>query len=119
MKKLIIFVTAVITVTASLASASQAVAGAKQDLAAFKHEMNVKLNSLDHEIARLRVQARAQGQEAKQRALIELEEARTQIRSDLAALENKSESHWRKVKNRLALALDRLNAKAQRALSEN
>lgn len=120
MKKIIRLAFVGIMLAGSIALASsQTVEGAKQDLAVFKNEMSLKLNSLEHEIAKLKIQAREQGREARQRAVIELEEARDQIRKDLAELENKSESQWSKVKNRLALALDRLNTKAQRALAEN
>lgn len=101
------------------ASASETVKGAKKDMATFKREMNVKLNSLESEIARLKEQAKVKGGEAKQRAVIELEEARDQVKRDLAELETKSESNWQKLKNKVAITLDRLNTKAQRALVEN
>lgn len=119
MKWILIFALSIWALAGSVAFSSETVKGAKKDFAVFKQEMNVKLNSLNRDITRLREEARVKGGEARQKTVAELEQARDKVRADLAELEKKSEGSWRKFKRRMANSLDRLNSRAQKMLSED
>ncbi len=94
----------------------------KKDYDEFKKEMSVKMDNLELKIAALKESAKVKADEAQTKALADLEHSRDIVREDLNKLETeiptKTKSNWRKLKSKMATAIDRLNNKAQELLKK-
>lgn len=97
---------------------SHAAAGAKQDMAMFKQEMSMKLESAEAQIMALKEKAKVKGSNVKQSTIADLESTKMRIKNDLSALEKSSETNWKKMKSKIATAMDDLNTKTQKLLRE-
>lgn len=133
MKKLAIFLTAFAMVSAiaafaadntkkqtttTTATESNTAAGVKQDMATFKQEMSVKLESAEAQITALKAKAKVKGSNVKQATIADLESTKLKIKNDLAALDKSSETTWTTMKSKIATAMDDLNTKTQKLLRE-
>lgn len=97
---------------------SYTAAGFKQDMAIFKQEMAVKMESAEAQITALKEKAKVQGSTVKASTIADLESTKLRIKNDLAALDKSSESSWKSMKAKIASAMDSLNTKTQTLLSE-
>ena len=97
---------------------SATLAGFKKDMADFKHEMSMKLDSAESEITALKEKAKAKGSKVKQTTINDLESTKARIKTDLNSLDKSSESAWKSMKTKIANTMDSLNTKTQKALNE-
>ena len=70
----------------------------------------------DHAGYKLKEKTKVKVDEAQVKTLAELEATRDKIRSDLNELEKSSATGWKKMKNKIAESIDKLNKKAQESL---
>ena len=96
--------------------ASETSEGLKKDVAEFKQTMNVKLEALDAKIVKLKEKTKTTTSEVETKALTELEDSRDRLRKQITELEVSSKTGWKKMKNRMSYAADKLNKKAQSLL---
>lgn len=97
---------------------SATAAGFKEDMASFKQEMSMKLESAEAEIMTLKEKAKVKGSHVKQTTIADLEKTKMKIKTDLDNLEKSSESNWKSMKTKIANAMNNLNTKTQKALRE-
>lgn len=97
-------------------NASETVTGAKKDIATFKQEMTVKLQSIELEIEKIKEKTKDKSTDAQNAAIKNIEETRNKIKADLDEIEKVSETNWKKFKNRVAKSVDKLNARTQALL---
>ncbi|WP_409479847.1 hypothetical protein [Pseudobdellovibrio sp. HCB154] len=97
---------------------SATAAGFKEDMASFKQEMSMKLESAEAEIMALKEKAKMKGSKVKQTTIADLEKTKARIKTDLDNLDKSSESSWKNMKTKIATAMDNLNTKTQKALRE-
>lgn len=118
MKKFMKFVVTLSFFFGVVAHASNTSEGVKKDVAAFKQEMTVKIQDLDVKITALKEQTKKETDEAKSKALTELEDSRDRFKKQVDSLEEGAQGNWKKMKNRLAYSFEKLNKKAQKLLKE-
>jgi Sec-independent protein translocase protein TatA len=97
---------------------SATLAGFKKDMADFKNEMSMKLDSAEAEILALKEKAKVKGTKIKQTTINDLESTKAKIKTDLNSLDKSSESAWKSMKTKIANTMDSLNTKTQKALNE-
>lgn len=97
---------------------SATMAGFKEDMATFKQEMSMKLDSAEMEISALKEKAKVKGSHVKQATITDLEKTKMKIRTDLDSLDRSSENTWKTMKTKIANAMDELNTKTQKAMRE-
>lgn len=117
MKLLTLVILAVISISAA-AFASETVKGAKKDFAAFKEEMNTKLDNTEKKLAELKAEAKAKGNAAHDKTIAELEAARDKLKAELNELKDDGSNKWQSFKKSFAESLDQLNTKVQKALKK-
>lgn len=110
---LLVLVTTVALSAFSFA-ASETVKGAKKDIAQFKQEMAVKLESLEKQIAELK----AKGGKAKSKTVAELEGSRDAVKAKLSKVSEDGKDGWESLKKNLADSMNKLNDKVQKALKD-
>ena len=118
MKTLLSFVIVISSIFAFSASALETVDGAKKDYEAAKVEMAAKLESLDQKIEELKANTAAKSTAAKEKTLKEVQITRDKLRADYELMKDATDSKWKSFKKRFAQSIDRMNAKAQRALND-
>lgn len=97
---------------------SEAVEGAKKDYAAAKAEVSAQLDALDKKIDELKASTAAKSTAAKEKALKEAEETRAKARAQYESMKESSSGNWQSFKKKLARSIDKVNARAQKALKE-
>lgn len=102
---------------AGSAFALETVDGAKKDYETAKVEMAAKLESLDKKIDELKASTAAKSTAAKEKTLKEVQLTRDKLRADYELMKDATDSKWKSFKKRFARSVDRMNAKAQRALN--
>ncbi|MFN7729514.1 MAG: hypothetical protein ACK5P7_10200 [Bdellovibrio sp.] len=100
------------------ASALETVDGAKKDYETAKVEMAAKLGALDQKIEELKASTAAKSTAAKEKTLKEIQINRDKLRADYELMKDATDSKWKSFKKRFAQSIDRMNAKAQRALKD-
>ncbi|MFZ3229931.1 MAG: hypothetical protein WA160_06990 [Pseudobdellovibrio sp.] len=98
--------------------ASETAKGAKKDYESFKTEMSAKLESVEKEIAELKVKAKQKGNAAQEDTASELEKSKEKLKSELAEIKSSSKSQWSKFKSNFANSVDSLNSKIQKAVKD-
>ncbi|MBX2994453.1 MAG: hypothetical protein KF681_06520 [Bdellovibrionaceae bacterium] len=98
--------------------ALETVEGAKKDYEAAKVEMKAKLDALDAKIDQLKASTAEKSTAAKEKTLKEVQETRDKLRADYELMKNETDSKWKSFKKRMGRTIDKLNAKAQKALND-
>lgn len=98
--------------------ALETVDGAKKDIEAAKIEMKSKLDALDAKIDQLKASTAEKSTAAKEKTLKEVQETRDKLRADYELMKSETDSKWKAFKKRMGRAIDKLNAKAQKALND-
>lgn len=98
--------------------ASETAKGVQKDYEKFKTEMSTKLESVEKQLVELREKVKMSGNAAQAEAINDLEITQNQLKTDLENMKETGKTNWKKVKNRFAESLDRLNAKIQKAVKD-
>ena len=113
-----IILAALFAALTSPAFASETVEGAKKDFQSAKAEISAQLESLDKKIDELKASTKKNSTAAKEKALKEAEETRASLRADYEEMKEDTNKSWMSFKKRVSDSLDKMNAKAQKALKD-
>jgi tRNA(Ile)-lysidine synthase TilS/MesJ len=102
----------------SFAYASEAINGVKKDVANFKQEMTIKLESVEKELEALHTKAKVKGSEIQDNTIKDLELTRNKLRKELNNIEDSTKSNWKQVKKDFSESINALHAKLQKALKD-
>ena len=98
--------------------ASETVKGMQKDYESFKTDMQIKLAETENKINELKLKAQAKSSAAQEKSIVEYEQKRDQLKTQLDDMEKAGESKWKRTKRRLAESIDKLNKKVQKSLEE-
>lgn len=118
MKKLTTLIFAAVTALALHAPASETVEGAKKDYQSAKAEVGAQLEALDKKIDELKASAAQKSTAAKERTLKEAQATRAKLGAEYDGMKESAGDNWASFKRRVGRSLDKLNAKAQKALND-
>lgn len=102
----------------SAAHSSETVNGMKQDIAAFKKEMNEQLESVAKQLDELRAKAKSSGNKAQQKAVKDLEQTQAQLRSELNSLKDDTKRNWKDIRKSISNSFESLHEKIQKSLND-
>ena len=110
--------TALVFTLAQSGLASETVKGAQKDYETFKVDMSKKLDAAEIKLQELKDKAKTQGNTAKEKLAVELEESKNTLRKQQEEIKYESAGGWKKMKKSLSDAAEALNTKIQNALKD-
>ncbi len=98
--------------------ASETIKGMQKDYELFKTDMQIKLAETEKKINELKLKAQAESTVAQEKSIVEYEQKRDQLKTQLEDMEKAGESKWKRTKRRLAESIDKLNKLVQKSLDK-